>query len=383
MERRLDVSEVVRIPQKKKRNVLKKVIISITSILLSLVFVSVVGVLLYMNSIGINFIETENVKEEDDNSILLEDIKEDDDTAEEDYQIITAFRDNSDIEGSLYSWYSNGGAHMKSKNVLNILIVGIDASAGTPMQGNSDVMMLASVNKKEGKITLCSFLRDSYTYFEDADGNGYYSKLTSAYAYGGADCLMNAIENNYKIKVDYFVAVDFDAFEKIIDAIGGINLDVTEEEAFTIKHTIDTTGSDKYQVPFGENVLLNGEQALVFARLRKIYATGDVQRTQNQRKVINAIIKKARTLGVSDLNNVVQTLGQYVYTDCPSTKILSLGTTAILGKWYNFQVYSMEAPPESARDDYKGPPWMWMVDYPYSAQYVQKQIYGKSNIVIQ
>ena len=75
MERRLDVSEVVRIPQKKKRNVLKKVIISITSILLSLVFVSVVGVLLYMNSIGINFIETENVKEENDNSILLEDIK--------------------------------------------------------------------------------------------------------------------------------------------------------------------------------------------------------------------------------------------------------------------------------------------------------------------
>ena len=383
MERRLDVSEVVRIPQKKKRNVLKKVIISITSILLSLVFVSVVCVLLYMNSIGINFIETENVKEENDNSILLEDIKEEDAGADEDYQIITAVRDKSDIKGSLYSWYSNGGAHMKSKNVLNILIVGIDASAGTPMQGNSDVMMLASVNKKEGKITLCSFLRDSYTYFEDANGNGYYSKLTSAYAYGGADCLMNAIENNYKIKVDYFVAVDFDAFEKIIDAIGGINLDVTEEEAFTIKHTIDTTGSDKYQVPFGENVLLNGEQALVFARLRKIYATGDVQRTQNQRKVINAIIKKARTLGVSDLNNVVQTLGQYVYTDCPSTKILSLGTNAILGKWYNFQVYSMEAPPESARDDYKGPPWMWMVDYPYSAQYVQKQIFGKSNIVIQ
>ncbi len=383
MERRLDVSEVVRIPQKKKGKVLKKVIISISSILLSLVFFAVVGVLLYMNSIGINFIETENVKEEDDNSILLEDIKEEDVDGEENYQIITAVRDKSDIKGSLYSWYSNGGAHMKSKNVLNILIVGIDASSEEKMKGNSDVMMLASVNKKEGKITLCSFLRDSYTYFEDSDGNGYYSKLNSAYAYGGADCLMNAIENNYKIKVDYFVAVDFDAFEKIIDTIGGINLDVTEEEAFTIKHTIDTTGSDKYQVPFGENVLLNGEQALVFARLRKIYTTGDIQRTQNQRKVINAIIKKARTLSLSDLNNVVQTLGEYVYTDCPSTKILSLGTNAILGKWYNFQVYSMEAPPESARDDYAGSSWMWIVDYPYSAQYVQKQIFGKSNIVIQ
>lgn len=382
MERRHDVSEVVRIPQKKKGKVLKKVIISIASILLSLVFFAVVGVLLYMNSIGINFIETENVNENDDNSVLLEDFEEDND-AEEDYNIITAVRDNSDIKGSLYNWYTNGGSHMKSKNVLNILIVGVDASGEDNMTGNSDVMMLASVNKKEGKITLCSFLRDSYTYFEDSDGNGYYSKLTSAYANGGADCLMNAIENNYKIKIDYFVAVDFEAFETIIDTIGGINIDITEEEAITIKNTIDTTGSDKYQVPFGENVLLNGEQALVFARLRKIYNTGDIQRTQNQRKVINAIIKKARTLSLSDLNNVVQALGEYVYTDCPSTKILSLGTNAILGKWYNFQVYSMEAPPESARDDYKGPPWMWIVDYPYSAQYVQKQIFGKSNIVIQ
>ena len=381
MERRLDVSEVVRIPQKKKGKVLKKVIILIASILLSLVFFAVVGVLLYMNSIGINFIETENVKEEDDNSVLLEDIEED--NAEENYNMITAVRDKSDIKGSLYDWYTNGGSHMMSKNVLNILVVGIDASGEEKMTGNSDVMMLASVNKKEGKITLCSFLRDSYTYYEDSEGKGYYSKINGAFLNGGADCLMNAIENNYKIKIDYFVAVDFEAFKTIIDTIGGINLDVTEEEAFTIKHTIDTTGSDKYQVPFGENVLLNGEQALVFARMRKIYATGDIHRTQNQRKVINAIIKKAQTLSISDLNNVVQTLGQYVYTDCPSTKILSLGTNAILGKWYNFQVYSMEAPPESARDEYAGELWMWIVDYPYSAQYVQKQIFGKSNIVIQ
>ena len=117
--------------------------------------------------------------------------------------------------------------------------------------------------------------------------------------------------------------------------------------------------------------------------MRMIYVTGDVQRTQNQRKVINAIIKKSRTLGLSDLNNVVQTLGEYIYTDCPATKIISLGTNAIIGKWYNFQVYSMDAPPQSARKEYKGNSWMWLVDYPYSAQYVQKQIYGESNIVIQ
>jgi len=364
-------------PEKKKKGTLKKVILSIVIILLVIILALIGGIMIYMNSIGINHVDsTDDNSGSKDDSVLYEDLAEEE--KKEYYDMITAIRDNSDISTTLYNWYTNDGDHMASNNVLNILIVGIDASGGVPMQGNSDVMMLASVDKKNGRITLCSFLRDSYTYFEDSDGSGYYSKLNAAYAYGGADCLMNAIEYNYKIDVDYFVAVDFEAFEKVIDAIGGVNLDVTQKEAQAMEDYANVSG-----VPYGENVLLNGEQALLFSRMRKIYVTGDVQRAENQRKVINAIIKKSRTLGLSDLNNVVQTLGEYVYTDCPMTKIISLGTNAILGKWYNFQVYSMEAPPLSAREEYNGSSWMWMVDYPYSAQYVQKQIFGESNIVIQ
>lgn len=379
MQKRYDVSEVVEIPQDNKKKVVRKIVISLLIILLSLVFIGIVGVLVYINSIGINHIDTnkdEIVSDNNNDNVLFEDIADED--IDEYYNIITTIRDNSDISSSLKNWYTNGGDHMYSNNVINILIVGIDASGGVPMQGNSDVMMLASVNKKEQKITLCSFLRDSYTYFETSSGNGYYSKLNAAYANGGADCLMRAIENNYKIKLDYFVAVDFEAFEKVIDAIGGINLNLTQQEAKAMENYAGITG-----VPYGENTLLNGEQALLFSRMRKIYVSGDVQRTENQRKVINAIIKKSRTLGLSDLNTVVQTLGEYVYTDCPTTKIISLGTNAILGKWYDFQVYSMEAPPESAREGYDGKSWIWLVDYPYSAQYVQKQIYGETNIVIQ
>ena len=378
MQKRYDVSEVVEIPQNNKKNVVKKIVISVLLILLAFIFIGIVGVLIYINSIGINYVDTEDssVGDNQNDAVLFEDLAEEE--IEEYYDIITTIRDNSDISATLRNWYTNGGDHMSSTNVINILIVGIDASGGVPMQGNSDVMMLASINKKEEKITLCSFLRDSYTYFEKSNGSGYYSKLNAAYAYGGADCLINAIENNYKIDIDYFVAVDFEAFEKVIDAIGGINLNVSEKEAQAMEKYANITG-----VPYGENVHLNGEHALLFSRMRMIYATGDVKRTENQRKVINAIIKKSRTLGLSDLNNVVQTLGEFIYTDCPSTKIVSLGTNAILGKWYNFQVYSMDAPPESAREAYNGSQWMWMVDYPYSAQYVQKQIFGESNIVIQ
>lgn len=378
MQKRYDVSEVVEIPQNNKKNVVKKIVISVLLILLAIIFIGIVGVLIYINSIGINYVDTEDssVGDNQNDAVLFEDLAEEE--IDEYYDIITTIRDNSDISATLRNWYTNGGDHMSSTNVINILIVGIDASGGVPMQGNSDVMMLASINKKEQKITLCSFLRDSYTYFETSSGNGYYSKLNAAYANGGADCLVRAIENNYKIDIDYFVAVDFEAFVNVIDAIGGINLNLTEQEARAMENYAGISG-----IPYGENTLLNGEQALLYSRMRKIYTTGDVHRTENQRKVINAIIKKSRTLSISDLNTVVQTLGQYVYTDCPSTKIISLGTNAILGKWYNFQVYSMEAPPESARKDYKGSSWMWIVDYPYSAQYVQKQIYGETNIVIQ
>ena len=379
MQKRHDVSEVVEIPQNNKKNIIKKILLSLLIIILSLIFIGIVAVLVYINSIGIKHIDTEKddiIVDNNNDEVLFEDIPEE--QVDEYYNIITAIRDDSDLSASLKNWYTNGGDHMYSNNVINILIVGIDASGGVPMQGNSDVMMLASINKEEKKITLCSFLRDSYTYFETSSGNGYYSKLNAAYANGGADCLMRAIENNYKIKLDYFVAVDFEAFEKVIDAIGGININLTQQEAKAMENYGGISG-----VPYGENTLLNGEQALLFSRMRKIYVSGDVQRTENQRKVINAIIKKSRTLGVSDLNTVVQTLGEYVYTDCPTTKIISLGTNAILGKWYDFQVYSMEAPPESAREGYDGSSWIWLVDYPYSAQYVQKQIYGETNIVIQ
>lgn len=376
MDRRNDVSEVIEIPPKRKKKVWKKVLISVLVIILVLIFAAVVGVMLYMNSIGINYVDPDDNYEVNTNDdVLYDDLS--DSEKDEYHSMITAVRDNSSISTQLYEWYTNGGDHMSSSNVLNILIIGVDGREGS-MQGNSDVMMLASVNKKQQSITLCSFLRDSYTYFETSGGSGYYSKLNAAYSYGGADCLVNAIENNYKIRIDYFVAVDFNSFEKVIDAIGGINLDVSQTEAEAMEEYANISG-----VPYGENVTLNGEQALLFARMRKIYTTGDVQRTQNQRKVINAIIKKARTLGLGDLNNVVQTLGEYIYTDCPMTKIISLGSNAILGKWYDYQVYSMEAPPESAREAYNGSSWMWMVDYPYSAQYVQKQIYGESNIVIQ
>lgn len=371
-------NEVVDIPQKKKKSA-KKVIIAVIAVILVLAIGVVGAVYIYINSLGINYHTEDDIIPDDEletsDDILYDDIEEED--VSEYYEIISTVRGDNSLSSTLYNWYHSGGDIMSSKNVLNILIIGVDSRSGK-IQGNSDVMMLASVNKEKQSITLCSFLRDSYTYFESSSGKGYYSKLNAAFSYGGADCLVKAIENNYKIAIDYFVAVDFSAFQKVIDEIGGVTLDVTQAEAKAMENYGNISG-----IPYGDDVLLNGEQALLFARMRNIYASGDVKRTENQREVINAIIKKTKDLSIADLNDVVQTLGEYVYTDCSASKIISLGTNAILGQWYNYQVYSMESPPESARQAHNGNSWMWIVDYPYSAQYVQKQIYGQTNIVIE
>ncbi len=377
MDKRKNTSEVVDIPLKTKKT--KKVLIIVVSVILALVIIGFGSIMIYMNSLGINFHDIGDIindtELETSDDTLFDDIEEDDE--DEYYSIINAVRGDNHLSSTLYDWYNNGGEIMASKNVINILIIGVDSRSGT-ITGNSDVMMLASLNKKTETITLCSFLRDSYSYFESSNGAGYYSKLNAAFSYGGAECLVNAIENNFKVSVDYFVAIDFTGFEKVIDAIGGITLDVTKAEAKAMQNYGKITG-----VPYGEGVTLNGEQALLFARMRKIYTTGDVQRTENQRKVINAIIQKAKDLDISDLNEVAQSLGEYVYTDCSMTKIISLGTNAILGKWYNYEINSVDAPPENAREAYNGNAWMWIVDYPISAQYVQNQIYGASNIVIE
>lgn len=378
MDKRNINNEVVDVPQKTKKSA-KKSVIAIIAVILVIIIGAIGAVYLYIDSLDINYHTEDDIIPDDEletsDDVLFEDLQEEE--VSEYYEIISTIRGDNSLSSTLKNWYHSKGDIMSSKNVLNILIIGVDSRSGK-IKGNSDVMMLASVNKEKQSITLCSFLRDSYTYFESTSGKGYYSKLTHAFSYGGADCLVNAIENNYKIAIDYFVAVDFSAFQKVIDEIGGVNLNVTQAEARAMENYGKISG-----IPYGDNVLLNGEQALLFARMRKIYASGDVKRTENQREVINAIIKKTRDLSVSDLNDVVQTLGEYVYTDCSASNIISLGSNAILGQWYNYQVYSMESPPESARKAHDGNSWMWIVDYPYSAQYVQKQIYGQTNIVIE
>lgn len=282
---------------------------------------------------------------------------------------------SADFKQALIDWATIGNdRHMTSKNVINVLLIGADSRNGTN-SGNTDVMMLISLNKKTKEIKLVSFLRDSYLYVESPNGS-YCTKLNAAFSMGGPETLVQTIENNYKIDIDNYVMVNFESFKSIIDAMGGVTVDVQQYEAsYNYKKF-------KVELPVGENVTLNGEQALCFCRIRGCDSDGDVSRTRRQRQVIDSIIGRVKEASVSDLNKYIDILLPYVDTGYSKGQILSLGIKAITGGWAGYERSQLQMPPEDCRTSGSANMWIWVVDYELAAHKLQMEIYGQSNITI-
>lgn len=219
-------------------------------------------------------------------------------------------------------------------------------------------------------------MRDSRTYFE-ANGRGYWAKVNAAYSKGGAAATIATLEKDYKIGIDYYVAVDFTSFPKVIDALGGVTVDMKEYEQRYINRT--TTAIKK--IPNYGPVKLDGKQALVYARIRKCDADSDVSRTRRQRTLISAIIKSAKGASLTQLNNAIDTLLPLLATDCSKSQIVSYGAQALTQGWLNYEIKQVTMPDEDTRKDARinGVSY-WVVDYPLAAQRVQLALYGTTNI---
>lgn len=292
-----------------------------------------------------------------------------------------------DFKSILKNWATNGGIKMKDKNVINILVIGSDASrknkdpgrATVAEKGNTDVIMLVSVNKADKKIKLVSIMRDSYTYM---DGFDRYAKLNAACMNGGPAYLAETIENDYKIEIDGYALVDFDMFRDIIDVLGGVRVDVPK---YVSNYMLSSGEFPKLKkMPSGDNVLLNGEQALCFSRVRHCDTDGDVSRVKRQRQVINALISECKSASVKELLDVVDVVLPSITTNIGKGDIVNYATQAITGGWPSFEMTELTMPTPDARYGYNpGNNWMWAVDYPLAAQNLQKELYGKTNITLE
>ncbi|MDE6127767.1 MAG: LCP family protein [Lachnospiraceae bacterium] len=225
----------------------------------------------------------------------------------------------------------------------NIVLFGVDSRTGQLAKGTlSDCIIIASINEETGDIKLVSVYRDTYLNL----GNDKYGKCNSAYSYGGAEQAIKMLNTNLDLDIKEFVTVGFDGLTATIDALGGVWLDVDEEELLHINSYQKTMAEDmKVAWTPVENTgyqLLNGLQATAYCRIR--YKTGnDFARAASQREVILAIAEQAKKADLQTLVKVANDVSQYVYTSFSLDEII-----ALLGDISKYNIVDQAGFPEAS-----------------------------------
>ena len=224
--------------------------------------------------------------------------------------------------------YTNASMH--DDDILNILIIGSD-SRSVEEQGRTDSMILLSIKKDTKEIVMTSLMRDMYV---EIPNNGW-SKLNAANVYGGPELLMDTIELNFDVRVDKYIYIDFYSFVDIVDAVGGIELEISDEEAQGMKAPMaeqnkimgNPKGTD--YLTSGGKLQVNGNQALAYARLRYV-GNADFERTERQRTVILKIMEKAVTFNPIKLDKFAKASLSHITTNMTKLELQLLANKAPL-----------------------------------------------------
>ncbi|AMV12299.1 transcriptional regulator [Geobacillus thermoleovorans] len=200
------------------------------------------------------------------------------------------------------------------KDPFTVLLVGVENQYHDE-EGRSDVVMLLTVNPKTNKVYLLSIPRDTRVYIPS---EGRKDKITHSYSHGGIQSTIAAVNELIDVPIDYYVTTDFDGFQKIVDSLGGVTVDVP----FTFKAQL--TGSLKWHTFHKGKQELNGNEALAYVRMRKSDPRGDFGRNERQKQVIRAIIDKSTSItSLPKLDDVIADLGDHVRTNIPPSDLLS------------------------------------------------------------
>lgn len=223
------------------------------------------------------------------------------------------------------------------KGYTNIAIFGLDNRAnGTYSAGNSDCIMVASINDDTKEVKLVSVYRDTYLAVdeEDAAGSFLYRKVNAAYGRGGAKNAVKALNRNLDLDITQYVCVDFNALTEVVDALGGVEIELTNEEAAVmngqtghenyIQENMKVTGKSSSYVSGGLQTL-DGIQATAYCRVR--YTAGDdFKRTERQRTVISKMVEKAKKSDLATINKIIDDVFDDIETSLTSMEIIGLAS---------------------------------------------------------
>jgi len=255
---------------------------------------------------------------------------------------------------------------------LNILLLGTDVRDESGY-GRTDSMILLSVNTKTTQAKLTSFMRDLWLTIPGRDGK---AKLNAACVYGGPTLLMKTLKEHFGIEIDGYALVNLSCMADIIDILGGLRLDVTEAERKALNKGLfdlsSRSGMEELRKS-GDQVLLNGNQAVAFARIRTI--DSDYRRTERQREVLTAMAKRLQEENGTTLLTVIPTLLKYVETDMGFTQLMSLAYVGLQMDMDTIEQYRIPAEGTYESGTYDGV-WCIKADLKKNAALLDKFIYG-------
>jgi len=214
------------------------------------------------------------------------------------------------------------------EKIWNVLLIGSDARPGDPGYGRSDAMILMTVNEKTGKIHLTSLMRAIYVSIPNEPDPRYINNyspnymLNAAHTWRGPELLLKTVQRNFRVDVPHYIEVDFEGFTEVIDAVGGVTINLTEAEAY---HLGLAPGPQ----------WMNGATALDYSRIRKI--DSDFNRMGRQRTVIAALINQMRDVDVVTLAKTAEAITPSLTTNYSKSELLS-----IISKAPTYQKYDMD-----------------------------------------
>ncbi len=266
-------------------------------------------------------------------------------------------------------------APIKTNGVTNILLIGSDSREQSD-SGRSDAMMLLSINGRTGTIYLTSFLRDMYV---EIPGHGN-NRLNMAYSYGGAELLMETLKQNFDIDVNRYVLVNFQAFAHLLDAAGGVDLELTNAEVIYVNgylaeyNSLENrpAGTDYLDESMSGLIHLNGPQALAYCRNR--YIGTDFARTGRQRKVLSAVVKQAPLKLLLHFGELTRTVPPELTTNLEKDELLRLGLQAPLAVFYEIEQASI--PVDGSYSDVRIDGMdVLQVDFAKNKEYLRQTLY--------
>lgn len=312
--------------QKKKRTSFKRAFLGFLCTVLGLILTLMLAVTIWFQSMlgQINYVQPQQMpilsQEELDTLLAAESVTMDSFSAQPPQSTEEIQFDGHDT--------SIGGT---DSGVINILLIGQDRRPGET-RARSDSMILCSFNKQTGTLTLTSFLRDLYVEIPGFQNN----RINTAYAAGGMPLLSETLAHNFGIQVDGNVEVDFTQFANIVDLLGGVTISLRQDEANLINRDVGGTLKEG-------SCLLNGQQALTYARIRNLDADGDFSRTSRQRNVINAIIDAYKETPLPVLLGLMDDILPMVTTDIKDSRLLRYAVE-LIPMLPNLQIVSQRIP---------------------------------------